>query len=148
MKKLILTFLLVAECCIGMFAQKPEVITSDKAGWHKIAENTVDFKSETDEILVLGADRFGFIKIKVDDAPINLISFDIYFESGDKQNVTIGKEIKAPGETRVVQLNGGERSIKKIVFTYKTVPNYQDKKAHVELWGLKTEAKNKKTASK
>ena len=52
--------------------------------------------------------------------------------------VKIGQNIKNPGETRVVSLNGGERSIKKIVLTYKTVPNSKDQKAHLELWGLKT----------
>jgi hypothetical protein len=114
------------------------VVISDKEGWHKIGETTVDFKPETDAINVVGADRFGFIKIKVDDAPIDLTSFNIYFEGGDMQKVTVGKEIKSPGETRVVQLNGGEREIKKISFNYATPSNYKDKKAHVELWGLKT----------
>lgn len=75
--------------------------------------------------------------------PINLVSFNIYFESGDKQNVAIGKVIKNPGETRIVNLNGGERSIKKIDFTYKTVANSNDKKAHVELLGLKTNTDEK-----
>jgi hypothetical protein len=145
MKKMIISVLLVTASFISAFAQQPKVVLSNKEGWHKIGETTVDFKTETDEILVVGADRFGFIKIKVDDAPIDLVSFVIYFESGDNQNVTIGKEIKAPGESRVVELNGGERSIKKIVFTYKTIANNKDKKAHIELWGLKTNADKKNT---
>jgi hypothetical protein len=144
MKNIILLSFLIASS-IRMYSQQPKVVLSDKEGWHKIGETTVDFKTETDEIVVIGADRFAFIKIKVDKEPINLISFDIYFESGDKQSVTIGKEFKEPGETRVVELNGGERSIKKIVFTYKTVTNAQDKKAHVELWGLKTNSDKKKS---
>jgi hypothetical protein len=142
MKKTIFIALLIIYY-INAFAQQPAVVISDKEGWHKIGETTADFKTETDEIAVMGADRFAFVKIKVDDAPINLVSFEIYFESGDNQVVPIGKQIKNPGETRVVQLNGGERSIKKIVFTYKTVPNNADKKAHVELWGLKTNSDKK-----
>lgn len=137
-KKIALLALLVTATCTGIFAQQPGVVISDKEGWHKIGETTVDFKTETDEIAVIGADRFSFIKIKVDKAPINLVSFDIYFESGDKQSVTIGKEIKNPGETRVVQITGGERSLKKVSFVYKTIPNNKDKKARVELWGMKT----------
>ena len=141
MKKLILLSILVAGTYTKVFCQTPKVVLSDRSGWHKIGETIVDFNTDADEIAVVGADRFGFIKINVTDAAINLISFDIYFESGDKQSVTIGKDIKAPGETRVVQLNGGERSIKKITFIYKTIPNSADKKAHLELWGLKTNAK-------
>ncbi|MBI2269869.1 MAG: DUF2541 family protein [Bacteroidetes bacterium] len=145
MKKIILLALLVTGSYTGMLAQKPAVIVSDKAGWHKIGETTVDYTTETDEIIVIGADRFSSIKLKVTDAPINLMSFDIYFESGDKQSVTIGNEIKDNEETRVIQLDGGERSIKKVVFLYKTVPNTMDKKAHVELWGMKTNP-DKKTS--
>lgn len=142
MKKIVLIILLAITNCAGIFAQQPAVVLSDKEGWHKIGETTVDFKTETDEIMVIGADRFQFIKIKVNDAPIKLTSFDIYFEAGDKQSVTIGEEIKVPGETRTVKLNGGERSIKKITFMYKSI-NSQNKKAHVELWGLKTNADKK-----
>lgn len=137
-EKAILFAMLVIANCSGIFAQQPAVVISDKDGWHKIGETSVDFKTETDEISVIGADRFAHIKIKVTDASIHLESFDIYFESGDKQNVKIGKEIKNAGESRSVDLEGGERGIKKIIFVYHTVPNQKDKKAHVELWGMKT----------
>lgn len=136
-KKIMVFAMLIIANFTGMFAQT-EVVMSDKDGWHKLGETTVDFKTETDEISVIGADRFGYIKFKVTDAPIHLSSFDIFFESGEKQSVTIGKEIKSPGESRSVQIEGGERSIKKIIFVYKTLPNHKDKKAHVELWGMKT----------
>ncbi len=143
MKKIILFVLIVIANYTGTFAQKPGVVLSDKEGWHKIGETTVDFKTETDEIMVMGADKFGFVKIKIDDAPINLISFKIYLEDGDEQNVLIGEEVKARGETRTVPLNNGEREIKKVVFIYKTVPNAENKKAHVELWGMKTNSDKK-----
>lgn len=136
MKKLFLGLLLVASTAT-IFAQIPKVMTSTKAGWHKIGITTVNFKTETDEITVLGADRFKAVKIKINDAPIRLISFELFFESGDSQKVVIGKIIKNEGETRRVNLIGGERSIKKVTFVYKTVANSNDKKAHVELWGLK-----------
>jgi hypothetical protein len=136
MKKLILSLLLVASSATLM-AQVPKLMTSDKEGWHKIGTTTVSFNTETDQITVLGADRFKAIKMKVIDASIHLVSFEIFFESGDSQKVTIKKTIKKAGETRSVNLDGGERSIKKVTFVYKTVPNNRDQKAHVELWGLK-----------
>ena len=97
MKKIImLSFLIV--CTISAYCQQPAVVVSDKEGWHKIGESTVDFKADTDEILVMGADKFAAIKIRVDNAPIDLLSFDIYFESGKKQNVSVGNQIKVQGE--------------------------------------------------
>jgi len=120
-------------------AQKPAVVLNDKSGWHKIGETRVDFTHESDEIMVIGANKFGSVKIKVTDAPVNLKSFDIYFDKGDVQNVSIGESIKAPGESRVVQLEGNsERVIKKMVLRYNTANSNAGKKAHVEIWGLKT----------
>lgn len=136
-KTMILVLLAIAGYGVAC-AQLPKVIASDKKGWHKIGETNVDFKKETDEIVILVANRFAAIQIKVQDAPINLISAEAYYESGDKQDLKIMGSIKAAGESDVINLNGGERTLKKIILVYKTIPNYKDKNAHVEIWGLKT----------
>jgi hypothetical protein len=142
MKKKLIFILLAFVGSFGIVnAQSPSVMVSDEAGWHKIGEKTVNFKTERDEISVMGADRFASLKFKVLDAPINLVSVQVTYEDGDKQDVNIGQEIKSPGESRTFDLKGGaERSIKKIIFVYKTLPNSKDEKAHVEIWGLKTNA--------
>ena len=145
MKKLFFMVMIAVTGSYGTIkAQQPAVIVSDKAGWHKIGETTADFKKETDEIVVVGADRFSSLKLKVTDMPIDLIAMDVYFEGGEKQSERIGMQIKSPGETRMIDLNKGkERDLKKVVFTYKTMPNQKNDKAHVELWGLKTNADKK-----
>ncbi len=140
MKKIMMIALLITTGYISAFAQQPKVVVSDKAGWHKIGESTVDYSSDRDEIMVMGANRFSKLKLKITDAPVHITTYEIYFESGDMQTVSIDKELKAPVETEVVELKGGERDVKKVVFVYKTPPNVQDKKAKVELWGLKTNA--------
>jgi len=122
-------------------AQSPRAIISDKKGWHKIGETTVDFTRDRDEISVIGADRFAALIFAVDDAPVDLMDIEVFYESGDNQKVNINYHIKAPGQSKEISLNGGERSIKKIVFVYKTMPNPKDVKAHVVIWGLKTNAK-------
>jgi hypothetical protein len=132
--------LAIAGCINTIHAQHPTVVVSDKTGWHKIAETTVSFKKESEEIIVLGADKFASIKLKVKDAPIDLVNLDIYFKDGKKQHVNIAMPIKTEGETRVIDIDGGERDIKKVEFVYKTLPNRDDEKAHVELWGMKTNA--------
>jgi hypothetical protein len=152
MKKTIYLMLLaITVFCGSIIAQKPAVVASDKTGWHKIGETTVDFNNDHDEVAVLMADRFSAIKFKVTDAPIDLLDLDVYFEEGDMQNVKVGYAIKTAGESSgAIQLKGGsERNLKKIVFRYKTVANSKDKKAHVEIWGLKTNAdKNMKDNNK
>ncbi len=144
MKKTIKMSLLAILGSIGFAtAQTPTVIYSDKTGWNKIGETTVDFKRDQDEIKIVGADRFAAIQFKVQDAPIDLLSLEVYYESGDKQNVAVNSPIKAHSESRVINLNGGERNIDKIVFVYKTLPNNKDEKAHVEIWGMKTNSNEK-----
>jgi hypothetical protein len=140
MKKTLIMMLLAIAVSFGIAnAQTPAVMVSDAAGWHKIGEKSVNFKTERDEISVIGSDRFSTIKFKVTEAAINLVSLEITYESGDKQDVKINQAIKTPGESRTIDLKGGsERSIKKIIFVYNTPPNSKDEKAHVEIWGLKT----------
>ena len=124
-------------------AQKTAVMLNDKTGWHRIGETTVDFQKDKDEVRVLVADRFASIKFLVEDAPIYLTSLEVFYESGDTQKMEINMPVKQKGESRTIDLNGGERNLKKIVFIYKTLPNRKDKKAHVEIWGLKTNADRK-----
>lgn len=131
-------FLAIAGFSTTVSAQKPAVVVNDKTGWQKIAETTVDFTKDHDEVAVMLADKFATLKFKVTDASIQLIDMEIFYESGDSQKVPVGYEIKSMGESKVIDLNGGERSIKRISFNYKTVPNTKDKKAHVEIWGRKT----------
>jgi hypothetical protein len=122
----------------SMGDKKPVVVASDKTGWHKIAETHVDLKGDRDEIVVMGADKFASIKFKVTDASIELRDLEVYYETGNKEDIQIRKVIERGGESRVIDLNGGERALKKVVFVYKTIPNQKEEKAHVELWGLKT----------
>jgi len=144
MKKLaIIMMLAFAICHYTLSAQQPELVLSDKTGWHKIGETTVDFTKESDFISVIGADRFASLQFKVTEAPINLISVEVYFESGDSQKIEINMPIKVAGESKLIDLNGGERNLKKIKFVYKTLPNIKNQKSQVEIWGLKTNSDRK-----
>jgi hypothetical protein len=144
MKKLIVVlFLAVAGMNYSVLAQT-KVVLSDKTGWHKIGETTVDFTRDRDEVSVVGADRFASLIFKVDDAPIHLMDVEVFYESGDNQKVNVNFPIKAPGQSNEIHLKGGERAIKKIVFVYKTLSNTKDVKAHVEIYGLKTNTDRKK----
>ena len=115
-----------------------QIVLSDKAGWHKIGEKTVDLAMEKGEMMVIGSNRFAELVFKVKDEPIEISSIDIYFTDGGTQHVNVGEKIKAPGQSKEVKLTDAERSIKKIDFMYKTESNTKNKKASLEIWGLKT----------
>jgi hypothetical protein len=118
-------------------AQKPAIVTSDKAGWHKIGEVTASFKKETESIAVMGADKFKAIKLKATDAPINIDRVTVTYESGEMQEIPVGNELNRDSETKVFDLTRPTDDIKTVNFTYKSMPNDNNDKAHIELYGLK-----------
>jgi hypothetical protein len=143
-KSVLLLFVMVATRIISAQAQGGVVISS-APGWHKIGEKTASFNMESESIMVMGEDKFKALKLKVADAPINILSIDIYFESGDVQPVILKSQLKAGEETREIAISGGGRQLKKVVFVYKTMPKSENEKALnsekenalVELYGLK-----------
>jgi len=139
MKKILIASLLVLFVLTSTLkAQNAQVLLNDNTGWRKIAKTWVDFKKDRDVVNILVSNRFAAIKFQVQNAPINLIEIEVFYSSGDNQKIKINSPIKAEGYSRVIDLNGGERNLKKIVFVYKTLSNRKDKKARLQVWGLKT----------
>ncbi|HEY9046422.1 MAG TPA: hypothetical protein VIN08_11025 [Ohtaekwangia sp.] len=135
--RMIAAVLFLAFAAHYVMAQDPGIVTSDKPGWHKIGEVKANFKQENESIIVMGADKFKSIKLKVTDAPINIESVMVYYESGATEELSVRNELKAGSETRVIDLKNKDQDLKKVVFNYRTLPNRKDEKAHVELYGLK-----------
>ncbi len=142
-KALMIILLAVAGSYNTANAQQPAVVVSDKTGWHKIGETRVSFEKDRDEVMVIGANRFASLKFKVTEAPIDLVSLTLHFDNGETQDMPMVMHIKSPGESKVIDIKGGERDLRKISFVYKTLPNAKDVRAHIEIWGLKTNVDKK-----
>jgi hypothetical protein len=138
MKKIAM-FLMVA-MGFSAYAQKPAVVTDNDPGWKHIGQVTASFKTTSESIVVLGADEFQAIKLKVKDAPMQIDRVQVFYESGQMEELDVKSELKEGAETRVINLSNPKRDIEKVAFTYKTLPNSAGKKADVELYGLKTSA--------
>ncbi len=143
MKQILIVCVFTFATALGSMAQdKTKLVLSDKTDWHKLGETTVNFNTDRDEVTVTGSDKFAALKFKVNDVPIHLMRMEAYFDDGGKQNINVNFPIKPKGESRVIELDEGERDLKKVVFVYKTIANRSDREAHVELWGLKTNEDN------
>jgi hypothetical protein len=136
-KTVVIVFALLFAMVTYTFAQEPAIVTSDKPGWHKIGEVKADFKMDSESIAVLGKDQFKAIKLKVTDATMDIEKVTVFFESGSTQEIPVHGAIKAGVETGEYKLQNPTEEIKKVTFTYKSLPNAKDEKAHVELYGLK-----------
>jgi len=131
---------------MGYMETKAGTIISDKYGWHRIAQKTVDLSGYKEEISIKGEEKFSAIKFIVKDTPIKLKNVELMFETGNDQSVNLNHEIKKYGQSHVLAIKGGERVVKKIFFTYSTKPDNKVLKAQLEIWGLKTT--NHETISK
>ncbi len=130
---------LFACSAIPVIAQKPGVVLDSDPGWQKIGETVATFKSQNESISVLGADEFAAIKIKVEDAPLHIDRLQVFYESGDMEEIEVKKRIDAGEESEVFRLEHPDRDIQKVAFTYNTEANTEGEKAGVMLYGLKTE---------
>jgi hypothetical protein len=140
MKKLIVVFLmtLLAWNIQTAWAQKPGVVLGNDPGWQKIGETVASFKSQNESIVVLGADEFYAIKIEVGDAPLHIERLQVFYESGDMEEIDVKKKIGEGEQSGVFKLKNPDRDIQKVAFTYNTAPNAPGDKAEVVLFGLKT----------
>jgi hypothetical protein len=123
------------------FAQKPAVVTDSDPGWKRIGQVTASFKKQNESISVLGADEFTALKIKVTEAPIHIERVQVFYESGDMEEIQVGHKLQSGAESGAIRLKEPYRDIKKIAFTYNTLPNTDGEKADVEVFGLKTNQK-------
>ncbi|MBK7401140.1 MAG: hypothetical protein IPJ34_34030 [Myxococcales bacterium] len=110
-------------------AEKPA-----EATWKKLGERSVDGKADKDTIHV-GADDgfFTAIQVKVENSSIVMNEIKVVFSNGEvfepKTKLVFDKDTS----TRVIDLPGDKRIIKRVEFKYGNLPG--GGKAKVELWG-------------
>ena len=140
MKRLTVLFLLtlVATFYSKVFAQKPAIVTSNEPGWHHIGHTSASFKQQNESISVLGADEFTALKVKVSDAGLDVDRLQVFYESGDMENINVADDFLSAGESKTIPLKYPGKDIQKVAFTYKTKPNAKGEKAEIDLYGLKT----------
>jgi hypothetical protein len=138
-KTCVISCLLLAMAAGVTYAQKPAVITDNDPGWKRIGQVTASFKKTNESIIVLGEDEFTAIRLKANDAPIQLERVQVFYETGDMEELNVRNTLQAGASTAAMKLSKPYRDIQKVAFTYKTLPNTDGEKADLELFGLKTD---------
>jgi hypothetical protein len=137
MKRMILFLMTTFLTITFVHAQKPEVITKNKAGWSKIGDAKVDFSNDKDKFILIGKDKFKSLQVKVKDAPVHIEAMSVEYEGGTKEDIALATELKTGDESRVIELKNPNSSIKNVTFVYRTVAGSGTSKAEIELWGMK-----------
>lgn len=102
--------------------------------WVLIGAKKVSFLVDHDVIHVTGNDNYSQLKVKVKDGPVHIIDMDVHFENGDKFDVALKQRIPKGGESRIIDLPGGSRNVRKIDFWYET-KGLRKGRGTVEVWG-------------
>ncbi len=88
------------------------------AEWTMVGQREVTDRAETDTIALPGHRRFNQIKLCVYRNPVHFIDADVYFRNGGHQDVSLASRINAGDCSRVIDLDGGQRDIDRIVLRY------------------------------
>ncbi|MCB9235909.1 MAG: hypothetical protein H6581_29950 [Bacteroidia bacterium] len=103
--------------------------------WERLGARNVNYGLDHDEILVTAAEgKFTAVKLFVKKAPINMHRMVIHFANGADQEVELRNTIPAGGESRVIDLEGGQRIIRRVSFWYDT-KGIMTRKGSLILWG-------------
>lgn len=108
--------------------------TADTQQWVLIGERKVNFLIDHDVIQVAGNDNYRQLKVKVKDGPVSIKDMDVHFDNGDKFDVALKQKLAQGSESRVIDLPGGSRNLKKIEFWYET-RGLRKGRSTVQVWG-------------
>ena len=97
-----------------------------QGGWRFIADKMVAFGVDHDVIVTGNTnDDFRKLKLRVTDGPLKMYDMKV-----------IRAQIRQGGESRVIDLDGGLRHIRRIEFWYET-KGFRKGRSRVAVWGYK-----------
>ncbi|MCR9253014.1 MAG: DUF2541 family protein [bacterium] len=108
---------------------------AQRKDWDKLGTRAVDYKLDRDVIHV-GADngRYTKLKVAVTGGALNMHKMTVHYMNGTSQNISVKHNFSRNSATRLIDLVGNKRFIKKIVFHYDT-KNLARSKAKVHVFG-------------
>ena len=103
-------------------------------GWNHLGQRLVSFRAERDVISAVGEGRFRRIMIVVDDADLEMFNVRVVFGNGEVFSPDTRLYFREKTRTRVIDLPGDARVIRRIEFHYKSVRGGGDGRAEVHVW--------------
>jgi len=105
--------------------------------WELLGERVVSLRVDHDIIPVTVVDGvFRGLKLKVLNGSVEIYDLKVVYGSGSVHDVAVRKVIPAGGETRIIDLPGDARVIKRIELTYRTRTR-RPWRATVQAWGYR-----------
>ena len=103
--------------------------------WVLLGEKHVTDRVEQDTIAVTGSrGDFEAIRIKVRRSAVRFVDVKVVYGNGSTDDLGIRDVIPAGGESRAIDLRGGDRVIRRVDFTYEA-KSIGRRGAVVQVWG-------------
>jgi len=103
--------------------------------WDYLGARKINNDFDRDNICVTAHEgSFNALKIKVLHRPVTLYDMKVHYGNGKVQDIKVRVHVPAGRESRVIDLQGGNRVIEKVVFRYETKGNH-GKRAKILLFG-------------
>jgi hypothetical protein len=103
-------------------------------GWTKLGERTVNGRVDHDVIEVGRIEgKFTKLTLVVERSELELLDFEVTFGDGEHFHPETHHYFREDSRTRVIDLPGHERVIKRINLRYRNIPGGGE--AKVEVWG-------------
>ncbi len=129
--KALLALMILASTTLMSFRQSNAPVNN----WERLGQKVVDMKADHDEILVGARDGvFTAVKFKVMKAPIFVHNIKIVYGNGETQEFVLNRRFPMGTESKVIDLPGNKRIIRKIKLNYKSAPTARGR-AVVVAWG-------------
>jgi hypothetical protein len=103
--------------------------------WALLGSRMINYALAHDEIMVTRAEGvFSAVQLRIKRSPINMHKMVVHYGNGEVDEIALRENFRAGGQSRVIDLPGNKRVIKKVVLWYDT-KNPANDKGVVELWG-------------
>lgn len=114
------------------FQQRPHRQAGE---WEHIGSRKVNFGVEKDIMTVAPYERpFRKLRVKVTGGSLNMHKMIVVYGNGTREQLNIRHNFSKGSATRVIDLQGGKRKIRKVSFWYDT-KNTSNRRATVHLFG-------------
>ena len=105
-------------------------------GWEDLGSKEVKDRSEQDTWhLGKGKATFKALKLSVEKKPVRFYRLRVTYENGQTQEIQLADTIRAGGQSRVLDLNGGDRWIDKVDIWYEANTARRGVRSQVTLHG-------------
>lgn len=105
--------------------------------WVYLGQTTVNGQRDYDKIHIGRSEgRFERIQLRVSGSPVEFQRIVINYANGDRDNFDVRGRVLAGGQTRAIDLRGGERSINSVEFFYSKANWSRHYSPRVSLFGV------------